>query len=41
LYFKAGQKEKARNYYKKALKIDPKLEEARKKLKELKKEKKK
>ncbi len=41
LYFKTGQKEKARNYYKKALKIDPKLEEARKKLKELKKEKKK
>ena len=41
LYFKAGQKEKARNYYNKALKIDPKLEGARKKLKELKKEKKK
>lgn len=41
IYLEAGQKEKARIYYKKALELDPKLEEAKKKLEELEKEKKK
>jgi CubicO group peptidase (beta-lactamase class C family) len=41
IYQEAGQKEKARIYYKKALELDPKLEEAKKKLEELEKEKKK
>ena len=40
-YFEAGQKEKARIYYKKALELDPKLAEAKKRLEELEKEKKK
>jgi CubicO group peptidase (beta-lactamase class C family) len=41
IYQEAGQKEKARIYYKKALELDPKLEEAKKKLEQLEKEKKK
>ena len=40
IYLEAGQKEKARIYYKKALELDPKLEEVKKKLEELEKEKK-
>jgi len=39
IYLKAGQEEKAQDLYKKALKLDPKLEEAKKKLEELKKKK--
>ncbi len=41
IYLEAGQKEKAGIFYKKALELDPKLEEAKKKLEELEKEKKK
>jgi CubicO group peptidase (beta-lactamase class C family)/tetratricopeptide (TPR) repeat protein len=41
IYLEAGQKEKARTFYKKALELDPKLEEAKTKLKELEKAKKK
>ncbi len=41
IYLGAGQKEKALIYYKKALEFDPKLEEAKAKLEELEKEKKK
>jgi CubicO group peptidase (beta-lactamase class C family)/tetratricopeptide (TPR) repeat protein len=40
IYLKAGQKEKAGIFYKKALEFDPKLEEAKKKLEKLEKEKK-
>jgi CubicO group peptidase (beta-lactamase class C family)/tetratricopeptide (TPR) repeat protein len=41
IYLKTGQEEKARIFYEKALELDPKLEEAKKKLQELEKEKKK
>ena len=41
IYLEAGQNEKAGIFYKKALKLDPKLEEAKRKLEELGKEKKK
>ena len=41
IYLEAGQNEKAGIFYKKALELDPKLEEAKKKLGELEKEKKK
>ena len=40
IYLKAGHKEKAGIFYKKALELDPKLEAAKKKLEELEKEKK-
>ena len=40
IYLKAGQEEKAQVLYRKALKLDPKLKEAKKKLKELKQKKK-
>ena len=40
IYLEAGQKEKAGIFYKKALELDPKLEEAKSKLEELEKEKK-
>jgi CubicO group peptidase (beta-lactamase class C family)/tetratricopeptide (TPR) repeat protein len=40
IYLKAGQKEKAQVLYRKALKLDPKLKEAKVKLKELKQKKK-
>jgi CubicO group peptidase (beta-lactamase class C family) len=38
IYLEAGQKEKAQIFYKKALELDPKLEEAKKKLEDLEKE---
>ncbi|MCK4363345.1 MAG: serine hydrolase [Candidatus Aminicenantes bacterium] len=41
IYLEAGQNEKAGIFYKKALELDPKLEEAKRKLEELEKEKKK
>jgi tetratricopeptide (TPR) repeat protein len=41
IYLEAGQNEKARIFYKKALELDPKLEEAKRKLEALGKEKKK
>lgn len=40
MYIKHGQKEKARDYFKGALEIDPKLEEAKRQLIRLKKRKK-
>ena len=39
IYLKTGDKEKAREYYIKALKLDSKLEEAKRKLEQLEKEK--